>query len=137
MSMATAHLHSQQFIDRLEKLRKLTETAVGEMCEMAGLSRNVISASKSRTGGLGWDVVAPLVLALSRWGVRREWLLWGEGQPMTLPGRAIRFGRGAEAEPEPAPITATAKRRRQPKGGTHALPRPGHDSGGPKQAARR
>lgn len=118
---------SAELLERLEKVREAFDVSERQMCKAAGIkSPSQIAAARSRGSALRWDHVAALAALLSRHGVSREWLLWGEGRMVT--GKLLRLGdssaiqarpiagkRGGERQRAPNVAPGPAVNRRRPK----------------------
>jgi hypothetical protein len=100
-------------LDRIASLKELRGIPEREACRAGGVSETLLSAARTRAGGIGWNYLAAIADGLWRkYEIRRDWLLWGEGRIVEGPedGAIIREGAGSELVP------ARAIRPRKPGG---------------------
>lgn len=96
------------------------EGAIG--VEAGAESRTQIATARSRENPLQWDFVAAVAEILCRrYHVRREWLLWGEGEMIDADrGGIIRVGAAAD-NVDPKPIRRR-KRASETEGPPDSVP---------------
>jgi transcriptional regulator with XRE-family HTH domain len=112
------------FVDQVEKARLKLGFSESDICVAAGVkSPNQIGRSRSGRTPMQWDHVAAIAEVLGRdYEIRREWLLWNEGE-MRRSGALLRFGPGTGAI-DPKPVRP-GKGDRDAVGEADATPRAG------------